>query len=270
MIHERKEVLVKVEGVSLSFDGKKILREMDLEVRDAVRPDRVQGQVVGILGPSGVGKTQFSRILAGLQEPTTGKVLVGGKPVSAGLVGMVAQDYPLFQWRTVDGNLMLALEKTNLSPAAKRDRVKEYRLRFGLADKGDLYPSQLSGGQRQRVSIIRELLCSENYMVMDEPSTGLDPRAKDAVRDLILQVSGLHEHNTLFVVAHDIPFLVAISDTLWMFGRDEAEGGGHVPGAYVKYTYDLIERGLAWRPGVEKEAGFNDMCSEVRAKFDHL
>jgi ABC-type nitrate/sulfonate/bicarbonate transport system ATPase subunit len=214
--------------------------------------------------------TQFSRILTGLQRPTTGSVSVEGKPVVPGLVGMVAQDYPLFRWRTVRGNLAVALEHSGLTKQGRRDRVTEYLARFGMADKADLYPSQLSGGQRQRIAIVRELLCSEHFVVMDEPFTGLDPINKDKVADLIVHVANSNEKNTIFVVAHDIAALVSISDTLWLFGRDRDEHGQPVQGAYVKKTYNLIERDLAWRPGISRTKEFFDFCSEVRTEFDDL
>lgn len=268
--HELKDVLISVKDVSLKFGDTVVLRPISAEVRDIVRPDCCQGQIVGVLGPSGVGKTQFSRILAGLQEPTTGEVLVCGKKVVPGRVGMVAQSYPLFPWRTVRGNLMLALEHSRMARPARRDLVREYLSRFGLSDKASLFPSQLSGGQRQRVAIIREVLCSEFFVVMDEPFTGLDPLMKDKVCDLIVQVANLDERGTIFVVAHDIQSLAAISDTLWLFGRDRDERGDPIPGAYVKKTYDLIGRGLAWTPGISRTREFADLCAEVRADFDTL
>jgi polar amino acid transport system ATP-binding protein/sulfate transport system ATP-binding protein len=276
MQHDLKEVLISVKDVSLSFEDrrtgrmKQILKPINVDVRDIVRPDCVTGQVVGVLGPSGIGKTQFSRILTGLQRPTTGSVSVEGKPVVPGLVGMVAQDYPLFRWRTVRGNLMVALEHSDLTKQGRRDQVTEYLTRFGMSDKADLYPSQLSGGQRQRIAIVRELLCSEHFVVMDEPFTGLDPINKDKVADLIVHVANSNEKNTIFVVAHDIAALVSISDTLWLFGRDRDEHGQPVQGAYVKKTYNLIERDLAWRPGISRTKEFFDFCSEVRTEFDDL
>lgn len=214
--------------------------------------------------------TQFSRILTGLQAPTTGEVRVEGKVVTAGLVGLVAQDYPLFRWRTIGGNLLVALEHSDLTRQGRKDRVKEYLERFGLSDKADLYPSQLSGGQRQRVAIIRQLLSSEHYIVMDEPFTGLDPIMKDRVAEDIAKVANLDEKNTIFVVAHDIQALVSISDTLWLFGRDRDAQGRPVPGAYVKKTYDLMERDLCWTPGIHMTRPFMDFCAEVRAEFEDL
>jgi polar amino acid transport system ATP-binding protein/sulfate transport system ATP-binding protein len=282
------EVLVRTTDVTLSFQNKDnpddppkiVLKPTSIEVRDIVRPGLAQGQVIGLLGPSGIGKSQFSRILAGLQKPTSGQVLVSDfeadktgatlRPVEAGHVGMVAQDYPLFRWRTVLGNLIVALEHTTLSRKDKVARAAEYLQLFDVSELAEKYPAQLSGGQRQRIAIIRQLLCAEHFIVMDEPFTGLDPISKEVVCEVINKVATLHEHNTIFVVAHDITALCQISDQLWLFGRDRDDDGKVIPGATVKTKFDLIERGLAWQPGIYETQPFTDFVREVRQEFRHL
>jgi NitT/TauT family transport system ATP-binding protein len=108
--YETKSTILKAENVSVTKGGVQILRDVNLEIKDIVRPDKVAGQVVGLLGPSGIGKTSLFRIMAGLEPPDTGRVLIGeeGKPVQRGMVGVVAQHYPLFAHRTVLGNLTVA------------------------------------------------------------------------------------------------------------------------------------------------------------------
>jgi ABC-type nitrate/sulfonate/bicarbonate transport system ATPase subunit len=275
-----REVLVRATDVSLSFGDTVILKPISIEVRNVVRPGCEQGQVIGFLGPSGIGKSQFSRILTGLQQPTGGEVLLADfdkdpsgntlRKTEAGMVGMVAQDYPLFSWRTVLGNLIVAQEHSTLSPKEKIDRAMEHLASFDVADVAGKYAAQLSGGQRQRVAILRQLLSDKRFFSMDEPFTGLDPIAKDRVCDRINHIASLHEFNTIFVVAHDITALCQISDQLWLFGRDRDENGKPLPGASIKQKFDLIERGLAWQPGLYETQPFVEFVREVRAAYRTL
>lgn len=272
--YEVKDVLISIDDVSLSFDGVPILRGVKAEVKDIVRPGCTQGQVVGILGPSGIGKTQLSRILSGLQEPTSGAVRIhgGGKTVGvqAGVVGVVAQNYPLLRHRTVLGNLVVAAEQHGYASGEARERSLAMLATFGLTDRATYFPAQLSGGQRQRVAIAQQLLCSEHFIVMDEPFTGLDPLMKDTTCELISKVALMDERNTIFVVAHDIPAVTAIADTLWLIGRDRDEKGSLVPGSRIQEQYDLAASGLAWQPDVASTPRFSAFCAEVKARFRSL
>jgi len=271
MDYEIKDVLVSVNDICLKFGDKQILQNVKAEVRDIVRPGCTQGQIVGILGPSGIGKTQLSRIMSGLQAPTSGSVTINngdGKSilVEAGLVGVVAQNYPLLRHRTVLGNLLVAASQHDQDGKA-RDRSLEMLERFGLTEKASEYPSQLSGGQRQRVAIIQQLLCSEHFIVMDEPFTGLDPLMKDKTCDLISQVALMDERNTIFVVAHDITAVSAIADTLWLIGRDRDGSGTPIPGSKIRFQYDLAAMDLAWHPGITATSKFTTLVSDIKDKF---
>src|SRR5438067_13493307 len=107
------KTLLKIENVSLEYDGRPILKQVSAEIKDIVRAGCTQGQVVGFLGPSGIGKTQLFRIIAGLNQPTSGQVLVNSTltPVKAGMVGVIAQNYPLFENRTIFSNLILSAKQ---------------------------------------------------------------------------------------------------------------------------------------------------------------
>src|SRR6266704_4591666 len=262
--YQKKDTLIKLDNISLSFGDKLILKSISIEIKDIVREGYCQGQIIGILGRSGAGKSQLSRILTGLNIPTTGTVTVAGKKVESGMVGYVPQNYPLFKHRTVMGNLLVALEYANITNQMAKARVIEYLNKFDLLDKAELYPSQLSGGQAQRIAIIQQLLCSEHYLVLDEPLTGLDLINKDLVCELIMQISNMHEENTIFVIAHDIPALVAISDHLWLLGRDYDSNNKIIPGTYLKKEYNLIDRGLAWKKDVSKTKEFADFVVEIK------
>jgi|SRR5579863_1433758 len=268
--YKLRDTLIKISNLGLKFGDKAVLAGLDAEVKDIVRPGIITGQVVGILGPSGIGKTQLSRILAGLQEPTSGGITVGvtQKPIEAGLVGFVAQNYPLLRHRTVLSNLELAAHNLHDAKAAA-EKSMDYLKLFDLAEKWDQYPAELSGGQRQRVAIAQQLLCSEHYLILDEPTTGLDPIMKDKVVEMIRKVSGLSEENTIFIVTHDIPAVMSVADHLWLLGRVRNEKGESL-GAKIVHQYDLIERGIAWEPNPSLLPAFTDLLREIRSKFETL
>ncbi len=258
------ETLLKVDHVSLSYDDKIILRDVNAEIRDIVREGRTQGQVVGFLGPSGIGKTQLFRIIAGLNHPTSGQVLVNSTltPVKAGMVGVVAQNYPLFENRTIFSNLLLA--------ANQMEKSLKYLKRLDMLDQSQLYPAQISGGQRQRVAIAQQLLCSEHFLLMDEPFSGLDVVMEAKVCELINEIACLDELNTIIVVTHDVTAAATVADHLWLMGRDRDAGGNFIPGARIQETYDLIERDMCWHPEITNSPKFLEFVREVKERFQTL
>ena len=272
--HTIGDVLLKIEDVSLEYQGRPVLKNVNAEVRDIVGEDHTIGQVVGFLGPSGIGKTQLFRIIAGLNKPTSGHVVIHGSEaaVSPGDVGVVAQNYPLFNHRTVMSNLMLAAMQKEHDKKVAGEKVQEYLNEFDLLDRKDAYPAQLSGGQRQRCAIIQQILCSTHFLLMDEPFSGLDLLMLEKTMRLIEQVAHMHSLNTIIVVTHDVTAACAISDTVWLLGRDDdpANPGKKLPGAHIVKKYDLIERGLAWQPNIITEKRFLDFTSEVKGQFKHL
>jgi polar amino acid transport system ATP-binding protein/sulfate transport system ATP-binding protein len=223
-----------------------------------------------------IGKTKFFEILSGLLKPTTGNVHIFDsndekfKPVEVGLVGVVQQNYPLFKHRTIWGNLELAAKKTIKNKQERKEKIEDYLNRFNLLGQKKMFPDQLSGGQRQRVAIIQQLLCSLNYLLLDEPFSGLDVNMIDQVIKLIHEISNLNELNTIIVVSHDVTSTAQISDTLWLMGRDRDEENNIIPGAHIKYTYDLMKMGLAWRPQLRENTKFTSLVNEIKNKFSTL
>jgi len=271
-VYSLGKTLLKIDNVSLEYDGAPVLRNVNAEVRDIIVPGRVQGQIVGFLGPSGCGKTSLFRIIAGLRQPTSGCVTVNGenRPVRAGEVGVVAQSYPLFEHRTVLGNLMLgALQKESNSSTAK-DKVMNLLKEFELEDKFSLYPAQLSGGQRQRCAIIQQILCSEHFLLMDEPFSGLDLLMLEKTSELIAKVANMDDLNTIIVVTHDVTAACSVADHLWLMGRSHDAQGNIVPGSTIVKEYNLIERDLCWEPGIITTAKFTEFVREVKSEFRNL
>lgn len=264
------EVLLEVKDVKLNLGGGKILDGVSFEVIDWIREGTTTGQVVSLLGPSGVGKTRLLRIMAGLDAPDAGSVFgKDKKPLEAGSVGVVFQDYPLLRHRTVESNLELAGTIGGLSPAAARKRTQELLETFALTDRATFYPAQLSGGQKQRVAIAQQLVVPRQLLLMDEPFSGLDPAALEDVMKLLVDVANLDELNTILVVTHDIRAAMAVSDTVYMLGRDWKDGK-IVPGACIQATYDLVALDLAWKAEVQTLPAFVTLEREIKAKFRTL
>lgn len=267
-----KETILKVENVSLALGGRQILKDVNVEIKDIVRPGMSQGQIVGFLGPSGIGKTKFFEVLSGLTPPDTGSVLIGDplRPVSAGRVGVVQQSYPLFNHRTVRSNLEVAAAQGDIPSGQRAERIQRMLERFALTDHANKYPAELSGGQRQRIAIAQQLLCSERFLLMDEPFSGLDVLMLDRVSQMLREIACEHEQNTIIVVSHDIVATASIADTLWIMGRDRDKNGNPIDGSHIKYTFNLIERGVCWREDVQSTPEFHDLVDEVRGLFHTL
>lgn len=266
------EPVLQVQGVSLTLGDKLILRDVNATVCDVIRPGVTQGQVIAFLGPSGRGKTLLSKILAGLRQPTSGSILVNSPPtpVRAGMVGYVTQNYLLRRTRTLKGNLMLAARMHSMNRKEAESKVAEYIETFELAQFANQYPAQLSGGQRQRVAIAQQLLCSDHYLIMDEPFASLDLLMKEKVCDLIAKVSLLDELNTLIIVSHDIQSVLKVADTAWLLGQDRNADGTLTPGSYIKRQYNLMERGLCWQSDISRLPAFSALVSEIESEFRSL
>lgn len=273
------EKILEVRGVNLSFSGVPVLRGLECGIHNITRPGKNQGQVVCLLGPSGVGKSQFFRILAGLQSlhATTDQIAISGEvlvsaerlPIQVGMVGVVPQNYATFPHRKVLGNLLVAGKQRGLSTEAATVKAMELLGKFGIADKANSYPAELSGGQRQRVSIIQQMMCSSHFLLMDEPFSGLDPIAKAQACNLILSLSQVDELNTSIVTTHDIDTAITVADTIWLMGRDRDERGNPI-GARIQQIYDLAAMGLAWDLDIRSRPAFQQLSLQIHQDFQKL
>ena len=270
-MYELKEALLTLSKVCLRLGARPVLSDLCACVRNVTRPGLLQGQVVAVLGPSGVGKTQLLRLMSGLSLPDSGRVLVGPEqaPVQRGRVGVVGQAYPLFEHRTLLDNLVVAARQAGLVRAQARDQSRDMLDRFGLTEHAQAYPATLSGGQRQRAAIAQQLMQPKPLLLLDEPFSGLDPLMARAVCRLINEVAARDEQLTLLLVTHDIAAALAVADTLWLLGRVRDEQGA-AQGARIVHSVDLMERGLAWHPDVTHAAEFEPTKREVEARFASL
>jgi ABC-type nitrate/sulfonate/bicarbonate transport system ATPase subunit len=181
------------------------LAEVDLDV--------AEHELLCILGPSGCGKSTLLNIVAGFLAPTTGAVLVDGRPVTAPGPerGVVFQEYALFPWLTVTGNVEFG-PRLQSRPVADRQRaVDRYLDLVGLREHADKFPAQLSGGMKQRVAIARALANEPAIVLMDEPFGALDAQTRETLQDELSRIQRV-EHKTILFVTHSIREAVYLAD----------------------------------------------------------
>jgi polar amino acid transport system ATP-binding protein/sulfate transport system ATP-binding protein/NitT/TauT family transport system ATP-binding protein len=261
--YTKQEELLQAKDVCLNYGGNPVLRDINFTIRNIVRPGIEQGQVVSLLGRSGIGKTQLFRLLAGLQKPNSGSILLHtNKQVEPGDMGVVFQHYYLFEWKTIYQSLLMATRQNPDLKGNEKEAIEKWAQAFEITDALQQYPQQLSGGQRQRASILQQLLKGSDYLLFDEPFSGLDICVLDKVVDMLLQVSLSDELKTLIIVSHDIETSVAISDTVFILGKEAG-----VPGATIKKEIDLVERNLAWHKEVRREKAFAATLDEIKASL---
>jgi len=209
------DAAIRVDGLSKRFGHLEVLRDVTCAV--------AEGEVVCIIGPSGSGKSTLLRCMNGLEEASSGKVVVHGVEVhDRGVdldrvrreIGMVFQRFNLFPHKTVLENITLAPGLLRrLSKADARDRAEALLTKVGVLDKRDVYPNQLSGGQQQRVAIARALAMQPRIMLFDEPTSSLDP---EMVGEVLAVMQALADEGmTMAVVTHEMGFARRVADRVW-------------------------------------------------------
>lgn len=226
-----------IEGVSKTFIDKRrqvmALQNTDFTVKNS--------EFVTLLGPSGCGKSTILRIVAGLEQPTSGRVLLDGKEITGPGQdrGMVFQTYTLFPWLTVQDNIEFGLDVAGRSKAERRDVSSHYIEKIGLKGFENAYPRELSGGMKQRVAIARALANNPEVLLMDEPFGALDAQTRTVMQELLLDVWD-ESHKTIIFVTHDVEEAVFIGDTIYVMtarpGKIKARIDVNLP---PQRTYDL-------------------------------
>lgn len=201
---------IRFENISMSFD----IHGGVLDVVEDVSLGIRQGEFVSLVGPSGCGKTTMLSMAAGFVRPTSGKVLLDGRPITGPGPdrGVMFQDYGIFPWLTVEDNVAFGLRlAANRKPAAERARMVERYLRLmGLWDFRGAWPRTLSGGMRQRLALARAYAVHPEFLLMDEPFGALDAQTRSAMHDLLLDV--LHaEGKTVMLITHAVEEAVYLS-----------------------------------------------------------
>ena len=201
---------VHAKGVSLTFETS----DGEVQALSSVDLDIAAGDFVSFIGPSGCGKTTLLRVIADLQQPTSGTILVNGvTPEAARLrraYGYVFQAPALYPWRTIERNIALPLEIMGIDAAQRRERIERYLKLVNLSGFERKYPWQLSGGMQQRASIARALCFEPALLLMDEPFGALDEIVRDHLNEQLLRLWDQTKKTVVFVT-HSIPEAVFLS-----------------------------------------------------------
>ena len=202
---------VEVAGVSKRFRR----RDADVQALESVDLLAEAGRFISIIGPSGCGKSTLFNIIAGLLEPSAGKVLLGGVEVKRGEFAYMPQKDLLFPWRTVIDNTVVGLQIEGVSRREARRRAAPLMERFGLAGFEKAYPGELSGGMRQRAAFLRTVLLGRSAMLLDEPFGALDSLTRGDMQQWLLDVWG-DLRTTVICVTHDVAEAVYLSDRVYV------------------------------------------------------
>ncbi|WP_051966880.1 ABC transporter ATP-binding protein [Kitasatospora mediocidica] len=201
---EAGQVVVHLDGVRKEYGESTALDGVSLDIR--------AGEAVAVMGPSGCGKSTLLNMVAGLDRPTSGRVVVNGEDLASmsetGLalfrrrrIGMIFQFFNLLDDLPALDNVALAAQLTGVSVAQARRRALELLDELGIADRRNVYPAALSGGERQRVSVARALMNRPALLLADEPTGALDSHAGEQVMDLLIDLNQIGQ--TLLIVTHD-------------------------------------------------------------------
>ena len=245
----RGEVTVRDLFKSFTLNGQRlnVLRDLQLEVRG--------GESLAIVGPSGCGKTTLLRVLAGLESPDKGEVLIDGHPVQG--VGteraIIFQEPRLLPWLTVLGNVAFSLQVRGTPRDSAEARARHYIRLVGLAEFEDAFPRQLSGGMAQRVGIARALTVQPEILLLDEPLGALDAMTKLTMQEELARI-WREEKVTMILVTHDLEEAIYLADRVLVLPKQKGSGP------------KLIKVELA-RPRNRSEQNFVQMRGRLMAEF---
>lgn len=210
------KIKLQVRGLSKIYEdnGREVvaLNDVNLEVKES--------EFVMIVGPSGCGKTSLINIIGGLDEASSGEVLLDGNAVSGPGAdrGMVFQGYSLFPWLSVQKNVEFGLKMKKVPASERAEHAKKYIRLVGLEGFEDALPRQLSGGMKQRVAIARTLANEPEVLLMDEPFGALDAQTRVVMQELLADISR-RTGTTILFITHDIDEAVLLGERIYVMSR---------------------------------------------------
>ncbi|MEX2454751.1 MAG: ABC transporter ATP-binding protein [Rhodospirillaceae bacterium] len=250
----RADAYVNVDGVRKIYNPGPSQVEAVAEAHCRVR----EGEFVSLLGPSGCGKSTLLMMVAGLEEPSTGRIDVGGTPMNGTRedIGLMFQDPTLLPWKTALENVMFPIKILKRPPEQYRDTAVRLLTRVGLGDFLDKKPGQLSGGMRQRVAICRALIYDPSLLLMDEPFSALDAITRDEMNQVLMDMWQEFRKTGLFVT-HSIRESVFLSDRVLVMSAR--------PGRIIADVTIPFDRPRDFSIVEGKE--FNEICAYLRSKI---
>jgi NitT/TauT family transport system ATP-binding protein len=212
---KERPVILEVNRLSRVFTTREGPRTALLDVSFQVN----RREFVCVIGPSGCGKSTLIRIIAGLDEPTSGNLLLDGRPVRGpgSDRGMVFQGYTLFPWLTVKGNVMFGLRIAGKGATTAEAEARQWIELVGLTQFESAYPHQLSGGMKQRVAIARALANNPRILILDEPFAALDAQTRSQMQAYLLQIWRQVDVTILFIT-HDLDEAIYLADRILVLG----------------------------------------------------
>ena len=201
MAGEERNIKVKIDNVKKIYNS----RNGEMIALNGVSLDIYENEFICVVGPSGCGKSTLLNIIAGLLEPSSGKVYCDGKEVvgTGTERGVVFQQYALFPWMTVKTNVMFGLNLQGIKGAEAEEKAMKYIKMVQLEDFLDHYPKELSGGMKQRVAIARAYAVNPSVLLMDEPFGALDAQTRTQLQSELLE-TWEKERKTCFFITHDV------------------------------------------------------------------
>lgn len=214
----KNKYILEINNISKSFSDNLVFDNINLKIK--------KGEVISIIGKSGNGKSTLLKCINGLEKIDNGEIIFNGININnynyvdlRQNIGIVFQDYNLFEHLTVMENLTIGLNKIKRYSQEKSNKLaKEMLKKVKLLEKQNNYPDELSGGQRQRISIARTMLMKPKIILLDEPTSALDDDAKTSVLELINEL--VNENMTLIIVSHEMDFVKKVSDKVFQFNKD--------------------------------------------------
>lgn len=192
-----------------------VLKPLDITV--------AQGEFVTLVGPSGCGKSTLFNMVAGIEQPSTGRIAIDGdaRADRAGKAGYMPQSPSLLPWRTVEENVLLGLDVRHVYRQQSHAQAHELLKRFGLAEFAQQYPATLSGGMRQRVALLRTVLFNHDFLLLDEPFGALDALTRFSLQMWLLDI-WQDFHSSVLFITHDVREAILLSDRVYVLSARPA------------------------------------------------